>query len=291
MRLESRGVSVEVDAVSIPAILPLLRVASAICLDKILSRRHDGDRLDRMRTKDQIRESVWAALHKSKVARFPGAEGRIPNFIGAESCAKQLAETPYWQSARVLKVNPDSPQRAIRRCALADGKTIYMAVPRLRSEKPFIELDPRELKCSPHVGSSIKGAGQYGKPVDLAEMPNIDLIVCGSVAVNRRGARVGKGGGYSDLEFALLRQQRKIAAKTPIVTSVHPLQIVDEEIPMTVHDIPLDAIVIPDEIIDLDPRYSRPQGVFWNLLRPDMIYDIPVLKKRRKPPRPETRRS
>ncbi len=82
---------------------------------------------------------------------------------------------------------------------------------------------------------------QYGRPVELDQMKKIDLIVCGSVAVNRRGARVGKGGGYSDLEFALLTQAKKISAKTPIVTSVHPLQIVNEEMPMTDHDIPLNA--------------------------------------------------
>ncbi len=86
-----------------------------------------------MRAKEEIRESVWEILQKKKVARFPGAVGRIPNFIGAEACAKQLAETPDWKAARYLKINPDSPQRAIRQRALADGKTIYMAVPRLRS--------------------------------------------------------------------------------------------------------------------------------------------------------------
>ena len=33
-----------------------------------------------------------------------------------------------------------------------------------------------------------------GRPVSIDEVPPIDLIVCGSVAVNRRGTRVGKGG-------------------------------------------------------------------------------------------------
>ncbi len=167
-----------------------------------------------MQTKDQIREQVWDTLQKQRVARFPGAEGRIPNFIGAEACAKQLAETPYWKAARFVKVNPDSPQRAIRQRALADGKIIYMAVPRLRSDKPFIELDPKKLKCSPYAASSIKGASQYGRPVTLAQVRRIDLVVCGSVAVNRDGARVGKGGGYSDLEFALLTQEKKIGSRT-----------------------------------------------------------------------------
>jgi 5-formyltetrahydrofolate cyclo-ligase len=239
-----------------------------------------------VKTKDAIREAIWSLLQKQKVTRFPGAEGRIPNFIGAEACARVLADAPFWKNARVIKCNPDSPQRAIRRQALADGKTIYMAVPRLRDDKPFIELDPKKLKCSPHTASSIKGAAQYGRPVSLDEVKKIDLIICGSVAVNRKGARVGKGGGYSDLEFALLTEEKKIGPHTPIVTSVHPLQIVDDEIPMTEHDIPLTAIVTPVEIIDIKPRFTRPKGIYWELLPDEKIDAIPVLtsKQRKRNP-------
>src|SRR5688572_31102234 len=232
-----------------------------------------------MQTKDQIREAIWTTLQKERVARFPGAVGRIPNFIGAEACAKLLAETPYWKAARFLKVNPDSPQRAIRQRALTDGKVIYMAVPRLRSEKPFIELDPKKLKCSPYAASSIKGASRYGRPVTLDQVRRIDLVVCGSVAVNRQGARVGKGGSYSDLEFALLAQEKKIGRKTPIVTSVHPLQIVAEEIPMIEHDIPLSVIVTPTEVIEVGAQWPRPKGIYWKMLRPEKIDEIPVLKQ------------
>jgi 5-formyltetrahydrofolate cyclo-ligase len=235
-----------------------------------------------MRTKDEIRDDVWELLTKNKVARFPGAKGRIPNFIGAEACAKRLAETTYWKAAKVLKINPDSPQRAIRQRALAEGKTIYMAVPRLHSALPFIELDPKKLKCSPYAASSIKGAGQHGRPVKLDEVRKIDLVVCGSVAVNRCGARVGKGGGYSDLEFALLTEQKKIGAHTPIVTSVHPLQVIDEEIPMTEHDIPLSAIVTPTEVVDTKSSFPRPKGIYWTLLPQDKIHAIPVLNQHRR---------
>lgn len=243
--------------------------------------RRDMDTLNSMSTKDQIREQAWQILKEKRVARFPGAEGRIPNFFGAEACAKVLAETPYWKTARVLKINPDSPQRAIRQRALADGKIIYMAVPRLRSEKPFIELDPKRLKCSPYAASSIKGAGQHGRPVALQEVRKIDLVVCGSVAVNRQGARVGKGGGYSDLEFALLTQEKKIGAKTPIVTSVHALQLIDQEIPMTKHDIPLSAIVTPAETIEVQARFPRPKRIYWNMLPQEKIDAIPVLRRSR----------
>ena len=235
-----------------------------------------------MKTKEELREEVWRALQAHKVARFPGAEGRIPNFIGAEACAQRLAQTDQWKAARILKVNPDSPQRAIRRQALAEGKVIYMAVPRLRSDKPFIELDPKKLKCSAFAASSIKGAGRYGRPITLNEVKKIDLVVCGSVAVNRQGARVGKGGGYSDLEFALLTERKKLGLKTPIVTTVHPLQIVDEAIPMIEHDIPLGAIITPTEVIEVKSNFSRPKGIYWNMLREDKIADIPVLRDQKK---------
>ena len=234
-----------------------------------------------MRSKDAIREAIWASLQHNKVARFPGAEGRIPNFVGAEACARLLSESAFWMQAMVLKVNPDSPQRAIRQRALQEGKIIYMAVPRLRSDKPFIELDPKTMKCSPYAASSIKGAAKFGRPVSLEEVKKIDLIVCGSVAVNRSGARVGKGGGYSDLEFALLTEEQKIEATTPIVTSVHPLQLTDEEIPMSEHDIPLTAIVTPNEIIELNAPYRRPKGIEWKILPQEKIDAMPVLKRRK----------
>jgi 5-formyltetrahydrofolate cyclo-ligase len=235
-----------------------------------------------MRSKEEIREKVWLQLQQKKVARFPGAAGRIPNFIGAEACAQMVSQLQHWQKAKSLKVNPDSPQRAVRQKALEEGKVIYMAVPRLRSDKPFIELDPWKIKGSAYVASSIKGAAKFGRPVNLEEVRKIDLIVCGSVAVNRQGARVGKGGGYSDLEFALLTEEKKIGRDTPIITSVHLLQIVNESIPMTEHDIPLNAIVTPDEIIEIASPPARPRGIYWGMLSPDKIDAIPVLKRRKR---------
>lgn len=232
-----------------------------------------------MRTKNGIRKRVWALLEKKRAARFPGAEGRIPNFMGAEKCAKILAHFPPWKTASTIKVNPDSPQRAVRQSALEEGKVLYMAVPRLRDSKPFIELDPRKLKASPYVASSIKGASEYGRPVSLGEIKKIDLVICGSVAVNRHGARLGKGGGYSDLEYALLREKGKIDARTPIVTTVHPLQILDADLPMAQHDIPLNAIVTPEELVYVEPEYPKPTGVDWSVLPADKIDAIPVLKK------------
>lgn len=35
-------------------------------------------------------------------------------------------------------------------------------------------------------------------------MRPVDIVVCGSVAVNRAGVRLGKGTGYSDIEAGLI---------------------------------------------------------------------------------------
>ena len=234
-----------------------------------------------MERKDDIREEVWRLMTENHVARFPGPRGRIPNFVGAEKCARLLDQLTSWQKAKRIKANPDSPQRAIRQRALEEGKIIYMAVPRLQSLKPFIELDPRYLEVSPFHASSIKGAAKYGRPVSVEQIKKIDLIVCGSVAVNRKGARVGKGGGYSDLEYALLREEGKVDAKTPIITTVHPLQIVKTEMPMTEHDIPLSAIITPEEILSFRPKSQKPRGIYWPMISQEKIDTIPVLKARK----------
>jgi len=232
-------------------------------------------------TKQEIREAVWSLLQSEHVARFPGARGRIPNFTGAEQCAAHVAELEVWQTARFIKSNPDSPQRAIRHLALKQGKTIYMAVPRLREEKCFVELDPSRLGKSLYAASSIKGAFEFGRQVSVREMKPVDLIVCGSVAVRRDGARIGKGGGYSDLEYAIALELGIITPATPIITTVHPLQIVTGRIALAPHDIPVDFIVTPEKSIATKTRISRPRGIYWDYLDEEKIAAIPLLKRMR----------
>ncbi len=62
-------------------------------------------------------------------------------------------------------------------------------------------------------------------------MRPVDLVVCGSVAVDRRGARLAKGAGYSDIELALLQEAGLIRPQTTIATTVHALQVIDEDLP------------------------------------------------------------
>jgi len=230
--------------------------------------------------KQRLREEIWHALTITKAARFPGAQGRIPNFVGAEAAARHLTALPVWQHAQALKCNPDAPQRSVRYAALQAGKVLYMAVPRLREPNPFITLDPALLGPSGlWPASSIRGAFTLGKLVALPDMRPIDLIVAGSVAVSRDGARLGKGGGYSDLEYALCRQAGLVQQETPIVTTVHPMQVVpDGAIEMTAHDISLNGFATPEGLVQTTSRYPRPQGVLWDELG-EKLNDIPVLQQ------------
>ena len=112
-------------------------------------------------------------------------------------------------------------------------------------------------------------------------MKPVDLILCGSVAVRRDGARLGKGGGYSDLEYAIATELGIVTPETLIVTTVHPLQIVSESIALEPHDIPVDFIVTPDKAIATKTRLARPQGIYWDYLDEEKISAIPQLNRMR----------
>jgi len=219
-------------------------------------------------------------MDREGVSRFPGAEGRIPNFAGAKMAAEKLASHRVWKRAKVVKANPDSPQTHARRIALEEGKVLVMAVPRLRHQHPFRLLDPRKLSADQiREAATIKGALKHGRIVADDELPEIDLVLTGSVAVNLKGARIGKGGGFSDIEFGLLIEAGKLDDHTVVATTVHPLQILRENLLVTDHDLPVDLIATPRAVIEVEREYERPRGILWNHLQPPQIHEIPILAR------------
>ncbi|WP_331249331.1 hypothetical protein [Evansella clarkii] len=73
--------------------------------------------------KQEIRERVWSTMTDEKVGRFPfPLKGRIPNFKGAEKAAELIFQMEEFKQAKVVKVNPDSPQLPIRAQVLKDEK-------------------------------------------------------------------------------------------------------------------------------------------------------------------------
>ena len=110
-------------------------------------------------------------------------------------------------------------------------------------------------------------------------MPEVDLVLCGAVAVNLSGARIGKGGGFSDLEYGILIDAGKIDDHTTVATTVHPIQIVREHLQSTAHDLPVDVIATPRAVIEVERTHERPRGILWDHLQPPQIREIPILER------------
>lgn len=227
--------------------------------------------------KQDFREDRWDALEAEGEARFPfPPHGRIPNFAGAREAAQRLTTLEWWEAAETVKCNPDAPQRPVRSRALAAGKTVVMAAPRLRGDRPFIRIDP-EAVDDPDDASTIGGAHEHGQAIGLESLPTIDGIVVGSVVVDTDGNRIGKGEGYSDLEFAILLETGAIDHDVTVATTVHDLQVTDETLPTDDHDVPVDHIATPTTIINALDRSPRPTGIDWDTLSSDRVEELPIL--------------
>jgi 5-formyltetrahydrofolate cyclo-ligase len=186
-------------------------------------------------------------MEERGIAKFPRPVfHRIPNFVGAEKAAQNLRELPEYKAARVIFCNPDSPQRPVREVALRDGKIVVIATPRLR--KGFLLLDPNTIpRDSISRVSTIRGAFKHGRFVKPSEV-KVNFFVAGSVAVSPDGGRLGKGTGYSDQEYAILKNSGGLTSETPVITTVHDVQIV-EKIPREEWDVSVDVIVTPTRVI------------------------------------------
>ncbi len=230
--------------------------------------------------KDEVREKVWNELEREGEARFPyPPHGRIPNFDGAEEAAELLRGTEEWRRAEVVKANPDAPQLPVRRNALEDGKVVYMAVPRLRGEKPFVELDPDVLYEEEYdSATTVSGYDSHGRRVEPEEMQRVDLVVSGCVAVGLDGGRVGKGEGFSDLEWAVLREAGLVDEDTSTATTVHPIQVEDERPEVEGHDVPMEIVVTPREVRRTSPE-GKPEGLRRELLDAEDDEDITFLRR------------
>ena len=231
--------------------------------------------------KDQLRQTIWALLTEQRaVQRDP--VGHIPHFIDAAAAAAKLAELPIWQAAQVVKCNPDAPQKSVRWRALEAGKLLYMAVPQLAKPRCFVALQRRSLAAKGIAlsqAANTRDALIHGEWVTFEEMQPIDLVVVGCVAVSRQGGRTGKGAGFADLELAMLREAGLVHPATPIVTTVHRLQMVEgDRLPMQRHDWPLDWIVTPETAITTHTTWPRPTGLDWATLQPDQLRQIPALQ-------------
>jgi len=115
----------------------------------------------------------------------------------------------------------------------------------------FKKLDPRRIPPDKiEAAASLSRGDRWSEEVALTDMPGLDAIVCGSVAVTRDGRRCGKGEGYSDLEFAILRELG--------------------------HQ-PLSVIATPTHAIRIKRPSAAPTGIDWTRLSAEDLEEMPIL--------------
>jgi len=247
-----------------------------------------NERAQKTAWKWKVRKKVWNYLEDNDIADFPRpVHHRIPNFKGSADAGRRLSELPEFRTAQVVKVNPDTPQKSVRVAVLQADKILYVPQPRLRTGF-FSRILPGKVPSSKfNFAATAGGMKQLADPLGLDDDTKIDVVVVGSSAVNPvNGARVGKGEGFAELEYGMMRQLGMITENTPVITTIHDCQVIEENLPpegkpMMKHDVPVDIIVTPTRVIRVprETRLPKPTGIYWDLLSRQKLGAIRILQK------------
>jgi len=190
--------------------------------------------------KNQVRYYIWDLMQRRKIAIFPlPPHGRIPNFKDSQIATLKIKKLPQYRSAKCIFTGPDGVLRPLRDQVSRDKKILAYATPHMKEIKML-------RSESGKLDTSIRGLVSKGER--LKEKVNIAVV--GSVAVDFKGNRLGKGSGYGDQEIQYLRSNDLIAEDFKIGTLVHTIQLIpDLSMFKEPHDIPVNFILTEKELL------------------------------------------
>ncbi len=224
----------------------------------------------RFRTKEEAREFMWSRM-QGNMAFIKPVYNTVPDFKGSSRACENLYDK--LKNLQRIFVSPDAPLTHLRELLVQSGKTVVMPTPRLK--EGFVLVDGKEVS-SKNIRYSVTLSGALKTCKTVNHVEGIDAFVVGSVCVGRDGSRVGKGGGFEDLAYGILRESNSIKDSAEICTVVHEMQIVTS-LPNTFFDIPIDIISTQRRVI-VNERRKRPNRVYWELLNKRKIEEISALK-------------
>lgn len=234
--------------------------------------------------KSAVRRQVWQELRKvaRPDSRFHWDFGEfIPDYEGSEQCAQAIRQLESYQRSSIVFVAPDNNLLVLRQHAINDGKTIVITSYGI--VRGFMALDRNDVpQGQERYAASLDGMEESARSVDvedLSRFDKIDLLVTGASIITPQGVRWGKGHGFFDLEWAMLRELRLVDEDTPIVAVVHDCQVVDLELTPEPHDTIVDYVVTPTRVIRTSRTLPKPQGILWDKIDPAMLEQIPPLKE------------
>lgn len=147
-----------------------------------------------------------------------------------------LLASPWFEQARtILLYLPFRGEVGTGLLARAAGKQLVL---------PRVQREPRKLWLHRWDGEPVAGAYGILEPAaawPLVEPGEIDLVVVPGVAFDRRGNRLGYGGGYYDRTLPLMAGAVKVGL-------AYGLQLV-AALPAEPHDVPLDGIATEEGLI------------------------------------------
>lgn len=234
-----------------------------------------------------VRENVWKALRS---VAFPDSRFHydfaefITDFQGSDLATARLMEMDVYKKAGVVFITPDNCLEHLRSQAVRDKKVMLITTYGIR--RGFVELLPEFVPSGLEDYAILLDAlEKFGRHIPLEEIQQryrIDLMVTGGSAVTRTGVRAGKGHGFFDIEWATLYSLGVVNNSTPIVDLVHDFQIVEDEFEVSAYDTVCDYIVTPAQVIHVPSPQKPTGGIYWDLLKPDMLNQISILTELRR---------
>lgn len=215
-------------------------------------------------SKADIREEIWDQMKTTGLS--PAPHGTIPTFPGQNKAAERLRRLEVYRQAKTIMVPPDQAQLQVRINALLDGKRLIMATPGLRDGFYLLGKENIKVKDWRNAARST-GVQRFGQRLKTVrpEIGEVDFMATGAVAVGLQGERMGKGSGYFDLEYMILREIASVTEATPICALVDDTQVLDQ-VPMEAKDVAVDFIITPTRVITTKRTLMRPAKVPWKEL-------------------------
>jgi 5-formyltetrahydrofolate cyclo-ligase len=238
--------------------------------------------------RNDARERVWKDLRDVALpdSRFGwDFSSFIADYEGSDACATKIRTRAARRGYDSWFVTPDNNLNILREQLIEEPTEFVMPTYGIR--RGFLRLVPEDVPDGQAAfASTLDGMTRFASRIELGamerELPKLDCMVTGASFVTHDGLRMGKGHGFFDLEWAMMREVGLADEETDIVAVVHDVQVVDEPAGQELaasHDTIVDAIVTPDRVIEIDDAPPKPEGIRWPLLERDEIDQIPPLRE------------
>jgi 5-formyltetrahydrofolate cyclo-ligase len=238
--------------------------------------------------RSDVRERVWSRLRDvaRPDSRFAWDFGEfIADYEGSDAGAERLLDLADDHDCESWLVTPDNNLDPLRQRLIERSTPFLMPTDGIR--RGFLSLDPADVPDGDAAFASVLGGtNRFAEraPIETleADHPPLDVMVTGASFVTPDWLRMGKGHGFFDLEWAMLRKVGLATTDTLVVAAVHDIQFLSEtdapEGMVADHDTVVDYVVTPTRTHEVEGDRQKPSGIHWELLTEAEIREIPPLE-------------